>query len=89
MSVWNLWKANRCASTWTCPGFVFLPVLPAVQPVSKRPMSCGAGLDPVNAHGSLRFTLGKWTTEEEIDKVLETLPRIVAKLRAMSPLYKK
>jgi cysteine desulfurase len=47
------------------------------------------GLDPVNAHGSLRFTLGKWTTEEEIDKVLETLPRIVAKLRAMSPLYKK
>jgi len=47
------------------------------------------GLDPVKAHGSLRFTLGKWTTEEEIDEVLETLPRIVAKLRAMSPLYKK
>ena len=46
------------------------------------------GLDPVKAHGSLRFTLGKWTTDEEIDKVLETLPRIVAKLRAMSPLYK-
>jgi cysteine desulfurase len=47
------------------------------------------GLDPVKAHGSLRFTLGKWTTEGEIDKVLETLPRIVGKLRAMSPLYKK
>lgn len=46
------------------------------------------GLDPVKAHGSLRFTLGKWTTEQEIDKVLEILPRIVAKLRAMSPLYK-
>jgi cysteine desulfurase len=46
------------------------------------------GLDPVKAHGSLRFTLGKWTTEEEIDKVLETLPHIVGKLRAMSPLYK-
>jgi cysteine desulfurase len=46
------------------------------------------GLDPVKAHGSLRFTLGKWTTDEEIDKVLETLPRIVGKLRAMSPLYK-
>ena len=43
------------------------------------------GLDPVKAHGSLRFTLGKWTTEEEIDKVLEILPRIVTKLRAMSP----
>ena len=46
------------------------------------------GLDPVQAHDSLRFTLGKWTTGEEIDKVLETLPRIVGKLRAMSPLYK-
>ena len=47
------------------------------------------GLDPVQAHGSLRFTLGKWTTEEEINQVLEVLPRIVAKLRAMSPLVKK
>jgi cysteine desulfurase len=47
------------------------------------------GLDPVQAHGSLRFTLGKWTTDEEIDKVLEVLPRIVTKLRAMSPLVKK
>jgi cysteine desulfurase len=47
------------------------------------------GLDPLQAHGSLRFTLGKWTTEEEINKVLEVLPRIVTKLRAMSPLVKK
>ena len=45
-------------------------------------------VEPVKAHGSLRFTLGKWTTEEEIDKVLEILPRIVTKLRAMSPLMK-
>jgi cysteine desulfurase len=41
------------------------------------------------AHGSLRFTLGKWTTEEEIELVLNVLPGIVIKLRAMSPLYKK
>jgi cysteine desulfurase len=47
------------------------------------------GLDPVQAHGSLRFTLGKWTTEEEVNQVLEVLPRIVTKLRAMSPLVKK
>jgi len=40
------------------------------------------------AHGSLRFSLGKWTTEEEIERVLDVLPRIVAKLRAMSPLLK-
>jgi cysteine desulfurase len=44
------------------------------------------GLAHEQAHGSLRFTLGKWTTEEEIGQVLEVLPRIVAKLRAMSPL---
>ena len=45
------------------------------------------GLSHEQAHGSLRFTLGKWTTEEEIGQVLEVLPRIVAKLRAMSPLF--
>lgn len=46
------------------------------------------GLPPELAHGSLRFTLGKWTTDKDIDRVLEVLPRIVAKLRAMSPLLK-
>lgn len=40
------------------------------------------------AHGSLRFTLGKWTEPADIDRVLEVLPPIVAKLRAMSPLLK-
>jgi cysteine desulfurase len=47
------------------------------------------GLPPQLAHGSLRFTLGKWTTEEDIERVLEILPRVVEKLRAMSPLLKK
>ena len=46
------------------------------------------GLPHLQAHSSLRFTLGKWTTEEEINKVLEVLPGIVSKLRAMSPLMK-
>lgn len=46
------------------------------------------GLPPQQAYGSLRFTLGKWTTEQEIDRVLDVLPRIVSKLRAMSPLLK-
>jgi cysteine desulfurase len=46
------------------------------------------GMDPAQAHGSLRFTLGKWTTDTEIDKVLEVLPKIIGKLRAMSPLVK-
>ena len=46
------------------------------------------GLPHQQAHGSLRFSLGKWTTEADIDQVLEVLPRIVARLRAMSPLLK-
>ncbi len=49
---------------------------------------CAMGLSNEQAHGSLRFTLGKWTTEEDIGRVIEVLPRIVAKLRAMSPLFK-
>ena len=41
------------------------------------------------AHGSLRFSLGRWTKPEEIEKVIQVLPGIVEKLRQMSPLYKK
>lgn len=41
------------------------------------------------AHGSLRFTLGRSTTEAEIDYVLEVLPTIVEKLRVMSPLVQE
>lgn len=39
------------------------------------------------AHGSLRFSLGRETTEEEIDITIEALERVVQKLRVMSPLY--
>ncbi|KUL02825.1 MAG: Cysteine desulfurase NifS [Synergistales bacterium 54_9] len=41
------------------------------------------------AHGSLRLTLGKDTTEEDIVYVLEILPRVVSDLRALSPLGKE
>ena len=37
------------------------------------------------AHGSLRFSLSRYTTEEEIDTVLRELPPIIERLRAMSP----
>jgi cysteine desulfurase len=47
------------------------------------------GMPPEEAHGSLRMTNCEFNTEEEIDYVLETLPGIVNRLRAMSPLYKK
>ena len=46
------------------------------------------GLDHATAHGSLRLTLGKDTTEMDIDYILETLPPIVQTLRAMSPFKK-
>jgi len=47
------------------------------------------GLAHEMAHGSLRITLGRWTQEEDINYLLENLPGIVEKLRAMSPLYEK
>lgn len=37
------------------------------------------------AHGSIRFTLGRKTTEQEVDKVLEVLPGIIESLRKISP----
>ncbi|MDR1965431.1 MAG: cysteine desulfurase NifS [Synergistaceae bacterium] len=43
------------------------------------------GLDHATAHGSVRLTLGKGTTEEDIDYVLEKFPPIVETLRKMSP----
>jgi len=42
----------------------------------------------VSGHGSVRFSLGDENTEADVDRVLEVLPGIVAKLRAMSPLNK-
>jgi len=47
------------------------------------------GLPHELAHGSLRFSLGRSTTKKHVDKVLEHLPPIVEKLRAMSPLISK
>lgn len=45
------------------------------------------GLSHEVAHGSVRVSMGRWTKEEEIDYFLDNLPKIVSKLRAMSPLY--
>ncbi len=46
------------------------------------------GIPHEHAHGSLRFSLGKKNTKEDIAKVIEVLPGIINRLRAMSPLYK-
>ena len=45
------------------------------------------GVPAEKAHGSLRFSLSHNNTEEDVDYILEKLPEIVARLRAMSPLY--
>jgi len=47
------------------------------------------GLAHEEAHGSLVFTLGKQNSKEDVDYVLEVLPGVVKKLRAMSPLTPK
>jgi cysteine desulfurase len=47
------------------------------------------GLDHETAHGSVRVTMGRWTKESDIDFFLDSLPKVVHKLRAMSPLYEK
>jgi len=46
------------------------------------------GLTAPEAHGSIRFSLGRWTTEAEINYVLRVVPEVVAKLRKMSPFKK-
>ncbi len=64
---------SACTSTSLEPSHVLLAI----------------GLPHEIAHGSLRFSLGRWSKEEDVDYLLEHLPKIVEKLRAMSPLYQK
>ena len=57
--------------------------------LEPSPVIRALGRDDELARGSIRFSLGKDTTEEEIDYVLEVLPRAVENLRRLSPLYQK
>src|SRR3972149_1680421 len=45
------------------------------------------GLTPEVSHGSVRFSLGKSNTEEDIDYLIEKMPPIVERMRSMSPLW--
>ncbi len=47
------------------------------------------GIPPETAHGSLRFSLGRMNTTDDVDYVIEKLPPIVEGLRAMSPFSKE
>ncbi|MBU4241848.1 MAG: aminotransferase class V-fold PLP-dependent enzyme, partial [Nanoarchaeota archaeon] len=46
------------------------------------------GLTDEEANGSLRLTISRFTTEKEIDYVIEVLPKVIEKLRKISPLGK-
>jgi cysteine desulfurase len=49
-------------------------------------LSCG--LLHEEAHGSLEFTFGRWSRETDVDRIMAALPGVIARLRALSPLYK-
>jgi len=66
-------SGSACASKSELPSHVLLAI----------------GLPPEIARGSLRISLGKQNTSEEIDYILQTLPKVVQRLREMSPLAKK
>jgi len=66
-------SGSACSSTDLKPSHVLLAM----------------GLSHELAHGSLRLSLGKDTSEAEIDRVITVLPGVIGKLRAMSPLAAK
>jgi cysteine desulfurase len=47
------------------------------------------GLDPAQAHGSLRLTLGRISTMDDVSYVVDVLPEAVNSLRKMSPLWNR
>jgi cysteine desulfurase len=49
----------------------------------------GIGGNHERAHGSLRFTFGRYNTMEDVDSIIDAVKEIVAQLRAISPLYEK
>ena len=47
----------------------------------------GLGLNDEMAHSSIRFSIGKYTTESDIDEALSQIRNAVGKLRELSPLW--
>jgi len=62
---------SACASQGLKPSYVLLAM----------------GKNHVQSHGSMKFTLNKYTTKEELDYTVDTLAEITEKLRKLSPLY--
>ena len=49
-------------------------------------LSCG--LLHEEAHGSLEFTFGRWSRQDDVERIMAALPGVIARLRELSPLYK-
>ncbi|HEY5386313.1 MAG TPA: cysteine desulfurase NifS, partial [Thermoleophilia bacterium] len=49
-------------------------------------LSCG--LLHEEAHGSLEFTFGRFSKDDDVDRIMAVLPGVIARLRTLSPLYK-
>ena len=75
-----LWSLVTCCVLW-----VSLHYRPAVAQLTRVRFFTGA--DEALAHSSIRFGLGRFTTEKEVDFVTDKIVAIVKKLRDMSPLY--
>ena len=54
--------------------------------LEPSPVLRAMGIDDRIAHGAIRFSLSKFTTDAEIDRVLAVLPGIIRKLRAVLPV---
>jgi cysteine desulfurase len=63
-------SGSACSSTSGEPSHVLLAI----------------GLKPEDARGSIRLSLGKHNTHDDVDYILEILPRVIERLRTMSPL---
>ena len=55
--------------------------------LEASPVLLAMGIEPQDAHGTIRFSLGRMNTQNEVDYTLEVLPPIIEELRKMSPLY--
>ena len=52
-------------------------------------MLLACGIPTEEAQSAVQFTLGRWNTEEEVDRVLDVMPEVIRKLRAMSPFSRE
>ena len=55
--------------------------------IEASPVLLAMGVDPVDAQGALRFSLGRGNSDEDVSYAIDALEKTVDKLRAMSPLY--